>query len=139
MIYLAKRDYYKQEFKNHKGNTKHLYKLMPQLTGGINANPMPDGKSNNDIPEDFTEYFLQKNVKIGYDLSNVELYDPVWCDVPFPLSNFSVLLETEIKQSLSKLQTKSYELGLSSNWNSKRELRLLHYSNHTCSKFVNAE
>ena len=60
MIYLAKRNYYKHEFKNHKGNTKHLYKLMSKLTGRINANPMPDGKSNNDIAEDFTEYFLQK-------------------------------------------------------------------------------
>ena len=77
MVYLAKRDYYKQEFKNHKGNTKHLYKLMSKLTGGINANPMPDGKNNSDIAEDFAEYFLQKIVKIRDDLSNVELYDPV--------------------------------------------------------------
>ena len=71
MIYLAKRDYYKQELKNHKGNTKHLYKLMPKLTGGINANPMPDSKSNSDIAEDFAEYFLQKIVKIRDDLSNM--------------------------------------------------------------------
>ena len=51
-----------------------------------------------------------KNVKIRDDLSNVELYDLVWCDVPFP--NFSVLSETEIKHSISKLQTKSCELDL---------------------------
>ena len=57
---------------------------MSKLTGGIKANPMPDGKSDNDIAEDFAEYFFQKNVKIRDALSNVELYDPVWCDVPFP-------------------------------------------------------
>ena len=112
MIYLAKRNYYKQELKNHKGNTKPLYKLMSKLTGGINAQPMPDGKSNNDIAEHFAEYFLQNIVKIRDYLSNVELYNPVWYDVTFPLSNFSVLMETEIKQSISKLQTKSCELDL---------------------------
>ena len=42
----------------------------------------------------------------------MELYDPVWCDVTFPLLNFSVLSETEIKHSISKLQTKSCELDL---------------------------
>ena len=112
--YLARRDYYKQEFKNHKGNTKHLYKLMLKLTGGINANHsnLSDGKSNNDIAEDFAEYFLQKIVKIKDVLSNVELYGPVWCDVPFPLLNCSVLSETEIKTLNSKLETKSCELDL---------------------------
>ena len=105
MIYLAKRDYYKQEFKNHKGNTKHLYKLMSKLTGGIYANPIPNGKNNSAITEDFTECFLKNIVKIRDDLSNVELYDPVWCNVPFPLLNFGVILETEIKCSISKLQT----------------------------------
>ena len=112
MIYLSKRNYYKQELKNHKGNTKHLYKLMSKFTGGINANPMPDGKSNNDIAEHFAEYFLQKKVKTGDDPSHVELYDPVWCDVIFPLLNLSVLSETEIKHSISKLQTTSCEHGL---------------------------
>ena len=85
---------------------------MSKLTGGINTNPMPDGKSNNDIGEEFGEYFLKKIVKIRDDLSNVELYDPVWCDVPSPLLNFGVLLETEIKCSISKLQTKSCECDL---------------------------
>ena len=85
---------------------------MLKLTGGINANPMPDGKSKNDIAEHFAEYFLQQIVKIRDDLSHVELYDPLWCDVTFPLMNFSVLSETEIKHSISKLQTKTRELDL---------------------------
>ena len=85
---------------------------MSKLTGGINANPMLDGKSDNDIVEDFAEYFLQKIVKIRDNLNNVELYNPVWCDVPFSLLNFGVLLETEIKHSIFKLQTKSCELDL---------------------------
>ena len=87
---------------------------MLKLTGEINANHsnLSDGKSNNDIAEDFAEYFLQKIVKIKDVLSNVELYGPVWCDVPFPLVNCSVLSETEIKRSISKLETKSCELDL---------------------------
>ena len=63
MIYLAKRDYQKQELKNHKGNPKHLCKLMSKLAGGIDANPMPKGKSGIDIAEDFAQYFLQNIVK----------------------------------------------------------------------------
>ena len=87
---------------------------MLKLTGEINANHsnLSGGKSNNDIAEDFAEYFLQKIVKIKDVLSNVELYGPVWCDVPFPLVNCSVLSETEIKHSISKLETKSCELDL---------------------------
>ena len=37
---------------------------------------------------------------------------PVWCDVPFPLSNFGVLSETEIKHSISKIQPELCELDL---------------------------
>ena len=65
MIFLAKRNYYRQEFKNHKGNTKYLYKLMSKLTAMINANSMLDRKSNNDIAEDIAEYVLQKLWKSG--------------------------------------------------------------------------
>ena len=54
----------------------------------------------------------KKIVKIGDDLSNAELYDLVWCDVPFPLLNFGVLLATKINCSVSKLQTKSCKLDL---------------------------
>ena len=74
---------------------------MLKLTGVINANPMPDGKSNNDIAEYFTEYFFQKIAKMRDDLSNVELCNPVWCDVPFPSLIFGELSGTEMKHSIS--------------------------------------
>ena len=91
---------------------------------------MPDGKSNNDIAEEFTEYLLQR-VKIRDDLSNMEIYNPVWYDIPFPLLNFGVLLEADIKYSISKLLTESCEPDLVPKKILKVNLDILHYSSHT--------
>ena len=39
---------------------KHLYRLIAKLTGGVNTNHMPESMSNQDLADDFVNYFLEK-------------------------------------------------------------------------------
>ena len=43
-----------------KGNSKHLYKLIPGLTGSKMENLLPDGLSDSDLPKIFAEFFITK-------------------------------------------------------------------------------
>ena len=56
LLYLMKRDYLKTQFQDHKGNTKHLYKLMAKLTGGVSVNPLLDSNSDVELANDFTNF-----------------------------------------------------------------------------------
>ena len=42
------------------GNTKKLYSLVSYLTGSEIENPMPSGKMDGELAEEFAEYFMQK-------------------------------------------------------------------------------
>ena len=50
------------------GNTKKLYSLVSYLTGSEIENPMPPGKMDGKLAEEFAEYFMQKS----------KLYERVW-------------------------------------------------------------
>ena len=43
-----------------KGNTKALYKLTNNLTGNEISNPMPPGKTDEQLANEFAKNFLQK-------------------------------------------------------------------------------
>ena len=42
------------------GNTKKLYSLVSYLTGSETENPMPPGKMDDELGEEFAEFFIQK-------------------------------------------------------------------------------
>ena len=42
------------------GNTKKLYSLVSYLTRSEIENPMPPGKTDGELAEEFAEYFMQK-------------------------------------------------------------------------------
>ena len=48
MLNSVKTEYFMKEFEQHKGNTKHLYKLVAKLTGYTSVNPLPEIDSDND-------------------------------------------------------------------------------------------
>ena len=46
-----------------------LYSLVRELTGTSSQNPMPDGKTDEELSEDFASFFLDKIQKIRDSLS----------------------------------------------------------------------
>ena len=46
-------------------DTKKLFKLINELAGNKEQNPLPEAKSNKDLAEEFVQFFLNKIEKIG--------------------------------------------------------------------------
>ena len=58
------------EIAKFKGNSKHLYKLIVELTGSKVENPLPEGLSDEDLAECFANFFITKIENIRNNLNN---------------------------------------------------------------------
>ena len=54
MLYHTRRDYYHMEFTSHLGDSRHLYKLLSNLTGGMIINNVPQCTSSKDLADEFS-------------------------------------------------------------------------------------
>ena len=54
-----------------KGDTKSLYRLNSNLTDNDSVNPMPPGKSDEQLVNEFAEFFLTKIDKIRSQFNGV--------------------------------------------------------------------
>ena len=93
-----------------KGDTKKLYQVVNEITGSEKTNPMPSYVHEQDLAEEFAEFFLQKILKIRDLFKNIK---PFSCErnmeVP-TFTKFSVLTELEVKKLIMQMKTKSCEL-----------------------------
>lgn len=55
--------------------------MVSDITGTRRENPMPDGKSDNQLADDFANYFMTKISNIRNSLDKFENYKPVTKDV----------------------------------------------------------
>ena len=53
--------YTQNEITKFKGNSKHIYKLIVELTRSIAENPLPEDLSDEDLAEHFANFFPNKN------------------------------------------------------------------------------
>ena len=58
------------EITKFKGNTKHLHKLIAELTASKVVNPLPEGLSHEDLAEHFANFFIEKIENIRHKLNN---------------------------------------------------------------------
>ena len=58
---MVRRDYIQSTIYQHKDDSKHLYKLVAQLTGSVSANPMPYAEWDLQLAEEFADFF-QDNI-----------------------------------------------------------------------------
>ena len=72
----------------HKGNAKHLYKLVSSLTGIISENPLPECENDEELSERFAEYFSSKIEKIRGNLDKHQKFNPPINDTYFKLEEF---------------------------------------------------
>ena len=97
--------------KDYGNDTKKLYELINNITGSITQNPMPPGKSDSDLAEHFSRYFISKIDKIRDLFTDVPSYNPDVNESIPQFANFEVLTEPQIEKLVASLKTKSCELN----------------------------
>ena len=88
-----------------KGNTKGLYKLTVNLTDASALNPMPPGKTDAQLAEEFAEFFIDKIYRIRQHFLNIDAYVSETCNTP-QLRRFSPMTESEVEKIINSMQSK---------------------------------
>ena len=57
--------------KDNHNNPRQLYKIISSLIGQDNTNPLPDAQSDQELAEQFAEFFLQKIETIQEKFNNI--------------------------------------------------------------------
>ena len=110
MLNYEKRNFYSGEILKVKGDVKKLYRLSNELIGVYKQNPMPDHQDDQQLADEFADFFLQKIVKIRDLFTHIEEYDTT-SDLRIPqFTKFASLTEKEVSELMSEMQTKSCEL-----------------------------
>jgi hypothetical protein len=107
-LFHAKVTTISEKVKQCEGNMKHLYNLAAELTGTTKKNPMPSGKTDEELAEDFVEYFMDKIQKIRDELKDTTLFDPHTLEIP-ELVTFRAVTEGDVVKII-KSMTKCCEL-----------------------------
>ena len=89
-------------------DTKKLYNLVNNITGRVKSNPMPPGRTNGNLADEFADFFLNKIIKIRNDLSECNAYSPIPIEVE-PLSQFQPMSVAEVIKIIWSMPTKTCE------------------------------
>ena len=90
--------YTQNEVTKFKGNSKHLYNLIAELTGSKVENPLPEGLSDEELAEHFADFFIGKIENIRDKLNSYTLYSPIENNTIGKLSEFKPLSTDEIRK-----------------------------------------
>ena len=66
MLKEAKKNTISEKIYACNGDTRKLYKLVSELMSSVKENPLPLGKSNKDVAEEFVDFFLSKIQRMHY-------------------------------------------------------------------------
>ena len=94
-----------------KGNTKRLFQLFNKMTGKNRHNPMPEGRSDQELAESFADFFMNKIQNIRDTLNDIPAYEPT-SQASCSLSKFHPLTSEQVKEIIISLSTKSCELDV---------------------------
>ena len=109
MLMKSKRDTLKQKVDACGKDTKKLYKLVAELTGTQAENPLPPGKTDQELSEEFADFFISKITKIRDGLAEHPKYIPTSTrDIP-QMDRFDDLSEEEVGKIIHRMATKSCE------------------------------
>ena len=90
-------------------DTKKLYSVVNGLIGRTVENPMPESESDEQLTEDFADYFMEKIKKIWDSLSGYEKYKPNHKSTS-TFSTFKLITKEEAAKLIGKMASKSCEL-----------------------------
>ena len=97
----------KQIMDNSK-NTKELFRIVNNLTGWNIHNPLPPGKTSEEIAEDFAKFFSNK-ITIWESFTGTPQYHPKETNTP-KLTTFRPLTDGEVKREIMGMKNKNCEL-----------------------------
>ena len=92
-----------------KQDTKKLYTLLNRIVGRTLENSMPKHDSNDQLAEEFANYFMDKIKKIRDNLEQHPKYIPSVREVE-SFSNFRPMTKDEVSTIICKMASKSCEL-----------------------------
>ena len=78
------------------------------MTGRTKSNPMPPGRKDTELADEFADFFLDKIRRIRDDLADCRTYTPIEIEVE-PLENFNPLSVGEVVSIIRSMPTKSCE------------------------------
>ena len=90
-------------------DTKKLYSIVNGLIGRTVENPMPESESDEQLAEDFADYFMEKIKKIWDSLSGYQKYKLNHKSTP-TFSAFKPITKEEAAKLIGKMASKSCEL-----------------------------
>ena len=111
MIKYNKKQLYSGMIIDAKGNIKKLYQVMYGLTGQNSTQEFPSGYSDEDLAEEFADFFLNKIKTIREQFGSIPMYDPTECSVP-RLRKFRPLTKEQVLKLIGSMKTKSCELDI---------------------------
>ena len=88
-------------------DTQLLYKLVSELTSSIKENPLPIGKFNKELAEEFVDFFLSQIQQIHDSLEDFEKFSPQQHHGASKLSSFTPMTESEIVSVIKGMASKS--------------------------------
>ena len=90
-------------------DTKKLYTLVNKIVGRTSENPMPKHDNDDQLAEEFANYFMDIIKKIRDDLEHHPKYIPSVREVE-SFSNFRLMTEDEVSAIIHKMASTSCEL-----------------------------
>ena len=97
------------KIKENHTNPRQLYKIVSSLIRQDNTNPLPDARSDQELAEQFAEFFLQKIETIREKFNNITPYTTDPKDKP-ELTKFSPISEPDLYKIIKSMPSKSCEL-----------------------------
>ena len=94
---------------------KQLYSLASNLTSSTKENPLPDCKSDEELAESFSKFFMNNIKKIIDSLESFPKYQPMHRNMMM-LSRFTPYLEEEITKIIKNMTSKHCELDPVLTW-----------------------
>ena len=92
-------------------DTKKLYKIFNNITGNMSENPLPETESDEELSNDFADFFIQKIQKMRDSLEHHTKYDPSKSTrrLSEVIRQFREVSEDEVKKIINGMATTSCE------------------------------
>ena len=110
MLQLVRKTTLSKKIEECSNDTKKLYSLVNGLMGRTSDNPMPKGEFDDQLAENFVDFFMEKIKKICDSLHDYDVYKPCFSESN-KFSEFVPLLEQEVAAIIGKMASKSCEIN----------------------------
>ena len=96
LLAFWKRQVLSQKIKQAKGDTRQLFKIVNTIAGKSSVNPLLEHTDDQQLAEDFADFFLNKTEKIHETFHNAEPYQASLSNIP-QFRQFSSMTESEVQ------------------------------------------